>query len=176
MDLTTFTLDELHELRASSEGAEAKQIIREIVKRRSAGERFIAEKQVLEAQKKDRSSGLTCLGIAVFLVAAVIVIGWALSYSSGGSSGVGGGYEYRSSGSAPSASKAGCLDGIARVEILGSTTSLWATSNSGDGRKLADIPNGTIVRTWGVCSGLYSNVTALGQEGWMNSGVLKATD
>ena len=173
MNLENFTLDELHELRISHEGAEKERIIQEIIKRRSAGERFIAEKQVLEAQKEDRSSRLTCLGIAVFLVAAVIVIGWALSYSSGRSSS-GSSYEYRSSSSAP---KAGCLDGIARVEILGSSVSLWATSDSEDGiPKLANIPNGQIVRTWGVCRNGYSNVTALGQEGWIQSIALKATD
>jgi hypothetical protein len=94
MDLENFTLDELHELRISHEGAEKERIIQEIIKRRSAGERFIAEKQVLEAQKEDRSSRLTCLGIAVFLVAVVIVIGWACSRIDGDGGGGFGGPEW----------------------------------------------------------------------------------
>lgn len=114
--------------------------------------------------------------LALFAVGSLFLI-VAIGFACSGIGGGGGSSRSTSGGSAPSAPKTGCHDGIARVEMpLGSSASLWATSDSDDGTKLADIPNGTIVRMWGTCRGSYSNVTALGQEGWMNSGVLKATD
>ena len=143
----------------------------ETIKKQEAGEEM-SQSAMPESKEAGETKGRKTI-VALVVVGVALIAGLAVcdelvgGMSSGSTSG----------GSAPSVSRSSCPDGTARVDMpLGDSTGLWASSDSDDGTKLANIPDGTIVRTWGVCENGYSNVTALGQEGWMNSGTLDAIE